>query len=55
MIWILICSDGMLLMSSSSAVDDDDVDFLRTGELFILPPPGLDPDPGDPGEAMLAE
>jgi hypothetical protein len=40
-------------MSSSSAVEDDDVDFFLTPELFILPPPGLDP--GDPGEAMLAE
>jgi hypothetical protein len=40
-------------MSSSSAVDDDEVDFFRTGELFIFPPPGLEP--GDPGDAMLAE
>ena len=40
-------------MSSSSAVEDDDVDFFRTGQLFILPPPGLEP--GDPGEAILAE
>lgn len=50
----------MLLISSSSVLEE--VDFLRDGDAFILPPPPLLLDPvtdmvefGDPGEAMLEE
>jgi len=53
MIPILVCKDGMLLMSSSSVVVEE-VDFFRDGEPFIFPPPEW-LELGDPGEAMLDE
>ena len=53
MICILVCRDGMLLISSSSAVFEE-VDFFRAGELFIFPPPEF-VELGDPGEAILDE
>ena len=53
MICIRVCKDGMLLMSSSSAVLEE-VDFLRVGEPLIFPPPEW-LELGDPGEAMLEE
>ena len=48
----------MLLMSSSSVLDE--VDFFRTGDALIFPPPILLLSPGlvelgDPGEAILEE
>ena len=54
MICILVCKDGMLLISSSSVVEVEEVDFFRAGEPFIFPPPEL-VEFGDPGEAMLDE
>ena len=69
MTWILILREGMLLMSSSSPVEE--VDFFLAGEPFTFPPacwpplpwphglPGWHPIPaepplaGDPGEGWL--